>query len=241
MTFSINDIREFVEGKVIPFNKPMNWTSTDVVRKVRNQILKNLRQQHHVRIKNIKVGHAGTLDPLAEGVLIVCTGKETKNIEKYQSLQKEYIAEIELGKTTPSFDLETDFDHYYPVDHIDQHFIEESLKQFTGTFKQLPPIYSAKNIKGKRAYEYARAGKEVTMKTKEVTIYEMELIEFFKPFIKLRVVCSKGTYIRSLARDIGVSLNSGGYLKSLVRSRIGDFNINNTVTLKEFEEKIKYL
>lgn len=235
MTLQIKNIEDFQTGAVLPIYKPYEWTSFDVVKKIKNQVTKKIRQQLNIRLKNFKVGHAGTLDPLAEGLVLVCTGKATKTINELMNDEKEYVATIELGKTTPSYDLETEYDHTFPTEHITENMINEVLSSFIGEQDQLPPIYSAKNINGKRAYDYARKGEEVELKTNKITITELDLLEFDLPTLKIKVVCSKGTYIRSLAHDIGKRLNSGAHLTKLIRTRIGSYNIENSLSIKEFE------
>ncbi len=225
----------FIEGEVLLFDKPYQWTSFDLVRKVRNMI----RTKYNY--PKIKVGHAGTLDPLATGLLIVCTGKSTKQINSFQDQEKEYIAGILFGKTTPSFDLETDFDKEYPIDHINKEAINEALTEFVGELDQIPPVFSAKFIDGKRAYEYARKGEEVEMKPSRITIHEIELLSVDFPEITIRVRCSKGTYIRSLVRDIGVQLNSGACMIALKRTAIGAYKLNNALTIEEFKNKLALL
>ncbi len=229
------DPNEFLEGKVILIDKEINWTSFDVVNKLR-WALKN-----EFKIPKIKVGHAGTLDPLATGLVIICTGRATKRIESFQDLEKEYVAEITLGATTPSFDLETEIDERFPVDHIDREMLELTLKSFIGDILQVPPKYSAKQINGKRAYELARQGEDVKMKTNIVSIYEIEIVKFELPKIILRVRCGKGTYIRSLANDLGASLNSGAHLSGLRRTKIGDNHVNDAEIITDFVKKLKPL
>lgn len=241
MKFEVSNLEEFITGKVIPINKPYEWTSFDVVKKVKNTIGKRLRQELNIRLKSFKVGHAGTLDPLAEGLVLVCTGKATKKISELMADEKEYIATIELGKTTPSYDLETEYDGEFPVEHINEELINTTLNRFIGEQDQVPPVYSAKNINGKRAYDYARKGEELVMKANKITITDLEIIEFNKPILVLKVVCSKGTYIRSLAHDIGKDLRSGAHLKNLVRTRIGDYKLDSSVTIQEFEKKLTTL
>jgi tRNA pseudouridine55 synthase len=220
---------EFTRGKVLLFNKPLYWTSFDLVRKVRNIL------QNRLKLKKLKVGHAGTLDPLATGVMIICTGKETKNIERYQAQPKDYHARITLGATTPSFDLETDIDATYPTSHITKAKVEEVLKGFLGTQQQKPPEYSALFVNGKRAYAMARKGQAVELQHREIMVYSIELIRYNLPVIEIQVKCSKGTYVRSLARDIGAGLESGAHLTGLVRTAIGDFCIDNALGIEEFE------
>lgn len=225
----------FVEGEVLLFDKPYQWTSFDLVRKVRFSI------KYKFKYKKLKVGHAGTLDPLASGLLIICTGKATKKISQFQDQEKEYTAGILLGKTTPSYDLETDFNQEFETKHINNELINKVLKTFLGASDQIPPIYSAKYIDGKRAYEFARKGQEVEMKPCKINISEIELVEDKFPEIIIRVKCSKGTYIRSLVRDIGVKLNSGATMISLKRTAIGEFSLNNALTLEDFQNKLALL
>ncbi|WP_321439073.1 tRNA pseudouridine(55) synthase TruB [uncultured Bacteroides sp.] len=220
----------FIEGEVLYFNKPLTWTSFNLVAKVKYPLLRKLR------VKKLKVGHAGTLDPLATGVMIICTGKATKRIEEFQFQTKEYIATIRLGATTPSYDLEKEIDATYPTEHITRELVEETLKKFIGSIEQIPPAFSACKIDGERAYELARAGKEVELKPKTLVIDEIELLECNLPEIKIRVVCSKGTYIRALARDIGEALNSGGHLTGLIRTRVGDVRLEHCMEIENFVE-----
>ena len=220
----------FIKGEILSFNKPYGWTSFQVVSKVRSAISKKLH------VKKIKVGHAGTLDPLATGVLIICTGKSTKLIDELQSHTKEYIATLKLGATTPSYDKETEEDAVYPTEHITKELVETVLQRFIGTIEQTPPEYSAVKINGKRAYEFARKGKSVELKPKTLVIDSIELLECNFPEIVIRVVCSKGTYIRALARDIGRELQSGAYLTGLVRTRIGEYKIDECLDPETFNE-----
>ena len=206
---------DFLEGEVLYFNKPLDWTSFDLVHRFRYKLSRKLN------VKKIKVGHAGTLDPKATGVLIVCIGKATRRIEEFQYQTKEYVATLKLGETTPSFDLERAVDHTFPVEHITREKVEKVLTAFTGTIEQVPPDFSACKIDGKRAYKLARKGREISLKAKTLVIDEIELLDYALPVIKIRVVCSKGTYIRALARDIGVALDSGAHLIALERTRIG--------------------
>jgi tRNA pseudouridine55 synthase len=236
MDFEVNNIEEFQTGKVISIYKPYEWTSFDVVKKIKNLVGKKLRTVIDIKLKNFKVGHAGTLDPLAEGLLIVCTGKATKKINEFMTDEKEYVATVELGRTTPSFDLETEYDASYPIDTITEEKVNEAINKFIGEQNQVPPVYSAKNINGKRAYEYARSGQELIMKSNKIEIKELELVEYNLPNIVLRVVCSKGTYIRSLAHDIGKELSCGGHLTKLIRTRIGDYNLESSISISEFEK-----
>lgn len=220
----------FQKGEVLYFNKPLTWTSFNLVSKIRYHISRRLK------VKKIKVGHAGTLDPLATGVLIVCTGKATKRIEEFQYQTKEYVATLQLGATTPSFDLETKIDATYPTAHITREMVETALKSFIGSIEQIPPDFSACKIDGKRAYDLARAGKEVELKPKTLVIDEIELLSYDLPVIKIRVVCSKGTYIRALARDIGLALDSGAHLIGLVRTRIGNVTLEDCMEVESFPE-----
>lgn len=215
---------DFIAGEVLYFNKPLKWTSFDLVNRFRYKLSRKLK------VKKIKVGHAGTLDPLATGVMIVCTGKATKRIDEFQYQTKEYVATLKLGETTPSFDLEKEVDAVFPTEHITQSLVEEVLKRFVGTIEQIPPVFSACKIEGKRAYELARNGEDVPLKAKTLIIDEIELLECNLPVIKIRVVCSKGTYIRALARDIGVALHSGAHLIALKRTRIGDVTLDKCMT-----------
>ena len=229
--FTLRDVN-FPEGYVAVIDKPYEWTSADVVRKIKFQLRK-------CGYPKIKIGHAGTLDPLATGILLVCIGKATKQVESLQSEQKEYVAELMLGATTPSGDMEHEVDATYPTEHITREAVEEALRSLTGERDQLPPLYSAKKIQGVRAYEFARAGEEVELKRARITIYDMELVECSLPRIKIRVSCSKGTYIRSLAFEIGEALQSGAYLTSLRRTRSGNFTVENAHTLDVFMEKLQ--
>ncbi|RLD71233.1 MAG: tRNA pseudouridine(55) synthase TruB [Bacteroidetes bacterium] len=222
----------FTEGEVLLFDKPLDWTSFDVVRKIRYTI------SHFLNVKKIKVGHAGTLDPKATGLLIVCTGKKTKEIDKFQAGEKEYIADIFLGATTPSFDRETEIDKEFPTKHITTELINEVLKSFIGKQEQMPPAFSAKRVNGERAYKKARKGINVELKPSLIEIKEIELLEFNLPELKINVKCGKGTYIRALARDIGKQLNSGGYLVGLRRTRIGEFKVDEAMTIDDFKTQI---
>jgi tRNA pseudouridine55 synthase len=226
---------DFIKGEVLSFNKPYGWTSFQLVNKIRFTI------KHERKIQTIKVGHAGTLDPLATGLVIICTGKETKNIESYQNLVKEYIATFRLGATTPSFDLETEVNGNFPYDHVNEAMLKEVLKQYTGEFVQEPPAFSAKFVDGVRAYKYARKGKDIKLAGKKITIQALEILQFNLPYFTLRIECSKGTYIRALARDIGRSLQSGAHLTDLKRQRIGDFRLENAFTIEEFERNLVFL
>ena len=220
----------YPEGIVISLDKPYGWTSADAVRKIK------FLAQKHFHKKNIKVGHAGTLDPLATGILLICLGKATKQAETLQKEEKEYIASIKLGATTPSYDLEKEVDKTYPYEHITEQGVKDVLKSMIGEQEQIPPIFSAKLIDGVRAYEMARAGEEVKMRPAIITIYDLELISFNLPDIVVKVKCSKGTYIRSLARDIGVALDSGGHLTGLIRSQSGYFKLGDAVNMDQIKE-----
>ena len=212
---------DFVEGEILYVAKPLNWTSFNLVSKVRWKLQKKLK------LKKLKVGHAGTLDPLATGVMIICTGKSTKLIESFQYQTKEYIATLKLGSTTPSFDLELPEDATFPTEHISKELLDEVIPQFLGEIWQVPPVYSAVKVDGKRAYDYAREGQEVELKSKLLVIDEIEVLDFSNQVLKIRVVCSKGTYIRALARDIGIALGSGAHLIALERTRIGDVRLED--------------
>jgi tRNA pseudouridine55 synthase len=220
--------KKFEEGQLLLFDKPLYWTSFDLVNRVRGMI------RSYLNIKKIKVGHAGTLDPLASGLMIVCTGKATKKIDEFSNLDKEYIATIHLGETTPSFDLETETDQKYPFEHITLEMVKKTLAGFIGEQQQVPPLYSAKFIDGKRAYEYARKGVDMKLDAVKVCFREIELIEFNLPDVKIRIRCSKGTYVRSFARDFGEALGSGAYLATLQRSSIGPYDIKDAWDVEKF-------
>ena len=220
---------DFKEGEVLYFDKPLTWTSFAVVNKVRYHLCRKLG------VKKLKVGHAGTLDPLATGVIILCTGKATKRIEELQAHTKEYVATLMLGATTPSYDLEKEIDATYPTEHITRELVEEVLKKFIGSIEQVPPAFSACMVDGKRAYDLARKGEEVQLKAKTLVIDEIELLECNLPVIKIRVVCSKGTYIRALARDIGEALQSGAHLTGLIRTRVGEVRLEDCMQVDAFE------
>lgn len=222
----------FLEGKVLLIDKPLNWTSFQAVNKIRWHI------KQRFKIKKIKVGHAGTLDPLATGLLIICCGKETKNINTYQGQIKEYTGTFTIGATTPSYDLETEVDKTYPIDHISETLVKETTQQFIGTIQQKPPIFSAIKKDGKRLYELARKGETTEIKPREVTISEFEITNINFPKVDFRVVCSKGTYIRSLAYDFGLALNSGAHLSALRRTKIGNFSVDNSLTIDGFIESL---
>ncbi len=223
----------FIEGEILYIDKPLGWTSFDAVKRLRGALTRRLG------VKKIKVGHAGTLDPLATGVMVLCTGRATKRIDELQSGVKEYVATIALGATTPSFDLETEIDATYPTEHITRELTEECLKKFTGRIEQIPPAFSACKVDGKRAYKLARKGHDVELKPKILVIDSIELLSFAPTEIQIRVVCSKGTYIRALARDIGRALGSGGHLTALRRTRIGQIGIDECMTVDEAAELIR--
>ncbi|WNH08360.1 tRNA pseudouridine(55) synthase TruB [Thalassobellus suaedae] len=224
---------DYLSGQVLLIDKPLNWTSFQVVNKLRWEI----RQAFN--IKKIKVGHAGTLDPLATGLLVICTGKMTKQIDTFQGQIKEYTGTIVLGSTTPSYDLETEVDNTFPTSHITDDLIKETTKQFIGDIQQLPPVFSALKKDGKRLYEYARAGESVEIKARTVSISEFEITKINSLNIDFRVVCSKGTYIRSLANDFGKALHSGGHLSALRRTKIGDFDVSNSTSIENFIASLK--
>lgn len=226
---------DFITGEILYIDKPLEWTSFDVVKRVRGVLL------HRLHRKKMKVGHAGTLDPLATGVMVVVTGKSTKLIEQLQAGVKEYVATIQLGATTPSYDLETEIDATYPTEHITREAVDAILPDFIGRIEQVPPAFSACKVDGKRAYDMARKGKEVELKPKILVIDEIEVEEFDsdKMILRLRIVCSKGTYIRALARDIGKALNSGGHLIALRRTRVGDMRVEDCLTVEQAVELIR--
>ena len=224
---------DFQKGEVLLFAKEIDWTSFDLVRKLRNFLCRQ------TGIKKLKVGHAGTLDPKATGLMIICTGKETKNIDLLQAKEKEYIAHIKLGATTPSFDLETAENEIFNTDHLTLELIQAALESFMGEIDQVPPLFSAVKIDGKRAYEHARKGNDIVLASKKITISELEILDFSNDTIVLRVVCSKGTYIRSLARDLGIALNCGGYLVGLSRTRIGNMRLEDAWNIGNFLDKLQ--
>ena len=236
MTREPLDLRgiNFEEGYIAVLDKPLRWTSTDVVRKVKFTLRK-------LGYRKIKVGHAVTLDPLATGILVVCIGRATKLVDALQAEEKEYIADVMLGATTPSYDLEHEIDRTYPYEHITREAVEEALASLTGERLQTPPVYSAKKIDGTRAYELARAGEEVAVRQALINIYEMEIVEYDLPRVRIRVRCSKGTYIRSLAHEIGQALHSGAHLSSLRRTRSGGFTLEKAYELDDFLENLQKL
>ncbi|MBR6032107.1 MAG: tRNA pseudouridine(55) synthase TruB [Bacteroidaceae bacterium] len=223
---------DFIEGEILCFDKPLTWTSFNLVAKIRGLL------SHRLGVKRLKVGHAGTLDPLATGVMIVCTGRATKRIDELQAHVKEYVATLQFGATTPCFDLEKPIDKTYPTEHITEPLVHEVLTRFLGRIEQVPPAFSACKIDGKRAYDLARRGKEVELKPKVLVIDEIELLDFNQEKMQatIRVVCSKGTYIRALARDIGQALQSGAHLISLRRTRVGDVRVEDCMKVEDFPE-----
>ena len=222
-SFSSVDIKE---GKVILIDKPINWTSFDVVKYIRKSL------EHKFKIKKIKVGHAGTLDPLATGLLIICIGKQTKNISKYQDLAKTYTGKFKLGESTPSFDAETDVNEKFEYDHITINNLKKLANEFIGNSLQKPPIFSAIKKDGKRLYNYARENKEIEIDKREIQIYDFEILDFNSPYVEFKIDCSKGTYIRTIANDFGKRLNSGSYLYELRRTKIGEFSVLNAIDIK---------
>ncbi len=223
---------DFISGEIIGIDKPLGWTSFDAVKRLRGAI------QRRLHVKKFKVGHAGTLDPLATGVLIICTGRATRRIEELQNGDKEYVATIRLGATTPSYDLETQIDREFPWEHITREQIEEVLPGFIGKIMQVPPVFSAVKVEGKRAYNLARKGKEVELKAKPLEIKEMEILSCNLPEVVLRIVCSKGTYIRAIARDLGEALGSGAHLTALRRTRVGRVKAEECWSVEEAIERI---
>lgn len=221
-------VHDFKEGEILLLDKPLEWTSFQVVNKVRWLIRK------HFGLKKIKVGHAGTLDPLATGLLVLCTGKATKRIAELQGQEKEYTGRLVLGATTPSYDLETEIDQQYPIEHISAAKMEKVSRQFTGAIKQVPPVYSALKQQGKRLYEFARSGEQIEIPPREVTIETFEITQVEGSQVAFRVVCSKGTYIRSLVHDFGQALGSGAYLSELRRTRIGNFSVDDALSIESF-------
>ncbi len=223
---------DFLGGEVLLFDKAREWTSFDLVQRVRNKLCRELE------IKKLKVGHAGTLDPLATGLMILCTGKATKRIESFQKKEKEYLATLKLGATTPSYDRETPEDSANDYSHITPEAIDQALRQFLGETEQVPPVFSAIKVKGKRAFDYARNGEELKLQPRKIVISDIKKEALELPYLTIRVVCSKGTYIRALARDIGKVLGCGAYLTDLRRTKIGDFDVNNALTIDFFLKNI---
>ena len=231
----INKETDFVSGALLLINKPPEWTSFDVVKKVRNLIKKKLQ------IKKIKVGHAGTLDPLATGLLIVCTGKFTKRIDEIQRQRKCYTGHFTLGASTPSFDLETKVNQTFETAHITKQLLEEVVKQFEGEINQIPPIFSALKKDGERLYKLVRKNKKVEIESRKVTIHSFKITKINMPEVSFKISCSKGTYIRSIANDFGKALNSGAHLSELCRTKIGEYDLKQATNIKELEEKINLL
>lgn len=223
----LSSLDEILKGKILLINKPKNWTSFDVVKKIKSTI----KQKHN--ISKIKIGHAGTLDPLATGLLIICTGKFTKKIAEIQEQKKTYIGELILGKTTPSYDLETEFDAYFPTHHITKEMLIAASKSFIGKIDQIPPIYSALKVKGERLYEKARRGEKIKISSRKVEISSFILTDISLPKIQFKIVCSKGTYIRSIAYDFGKKVDSGAYLSSLTRTTIGEHMLSNSIEIDD--------
>lgn len=223
---------DFLNGQVLLIDKPLGWSSFQAVNKLKWAIRKKFQ------LKKIKIGHAGTLDPLATGLLIICAGKFTKRIPEFQGLAKEYTGTITLGASTPSYDLETEVDKTYPTAHITEALIRKTTEQFLGDIQQAPPIFSALKKDGKRLYEYARAGEEIEIKKRAVRILEFEITAVALPEIDFRIVCSKGTYIRSIAHDFGLALGSGGHLSALRRTKIGDYNVDIALDPEVFERQL---
>lgn len=224
---------DFISGEILLIDKPLGWTSFDAVKRVRGALTRR------TKVKKLKVGHAGTLDPLATGVMVICTGRATKRIDELQAGVKEYIATLALGATTPSFDLETEIDATYPINHITSELVKETLRKFHGTIQQVPPAFSAVKIDGQRAYKMARKGQTPELKAKTLVIDDIELLQYAQDQITLRIVCSKGTYIRALARDIGEALNSGAHLTALRRTRVGDFTIDKCISVDDAAAMIR--
>ena len=224
---------DFISGEILAIDKPLGWTSFDAVKRLRGALSRRLK------LRKVKVGHAGTLDPQATGVLIVCTGRATKRIDELQAGEKEYVATLRLGATTPSFDLEKGIDARYPYEHITRQMAEEALGGFVGHIMQVPPVFSAVKVDGERAYNYARKGEDLELKAKPLFIKEIELLEWAPPVMRIRVVCSKGTYIRALARDIGRALHSGAHLTGLRRTRVGNYSAQDCLTVPQAAELIR--
>jgi len=223
---------EFLAGQLLLIDKPLGWSSFQAVNKLKWAIRRKFD------LKKLKIGHAGTLDPLATGLLLICTGKFTKRINELQGQEKEYKGTITLGATTPSYDLETEVDKTFPVDHITEELIQKNIQKFIGEIEQTPPIFSALKKDGKRLYEYAREGKQVEIKKRQVTVSEFEITEVGLPMLKFRIICGKGTYIRSLAHDLGLALESGAHLSELRRTKIGDFHVDKAQDPNDFGEKL---
>lgn len=225
---------DFIQGEALLVNKPLTWTSFDVVNKLRYALKRKTNN------RNYKVGHAGTLDPLASGLLIICCGKMTKRIDEFTGMDKEYTGSITFGATTPCFDKELPPDAFYSTEHITEELLYETTKQFTGIIQQMPPMYSAIKVDGQKGYAAARKGMEIELKAREITIHEFELTRIAMPEVDFRVVCSKGTYIRSLANDFGKALNSGAYLSALCRTKIGEYSLKNALSIEDTIKRIEY-
>lgn len=232
MTKRKEHIFNFIEGEMLLIDKPLGWTSFDVVKNLRAFIKRTYN------LKKFKIGHAGTLDPQASGLLILCTGKMTKKIDEYQGLDKVYVGEMTVGATTPSFDQETEPNAFFPIEDIQDNELKETAAKLSGEIEQIPPVYSAIKIQGKRAYKYARKNQDVEIKPRKVIIYEFNLLNFTPPNIGFSVKCSKGTYIRSLVNDFGKLLKNGAYLSALRRTKIGDYSVNHAVTIEQFKQKV---
>lgn len=228
----VTDQSTWLEGQILLLDKPYGWTSFYLVKKVKRSI------EAACHLSKLKVGHAGTLDPLATGLMIIAVGKATKRIDELQAGDKEYLATIRIGATTPGFDLEKEIDAVFPFDHVTEEMVSEALAAMTGSIDQVPPLYSAKKIAGVRAYDFARKGEDQELKPKRVNIHKIELLGFNPPDISLRIACSRGTYIRSIARDLGLALGSGGHLTGLKRTRSGDFTLEDAITFEEFQKKL---
>jgi len=228
----LKKIYDFLGGEVLLFDKDLDWTSFDLVQRVRNTLCRKMG------IKKMKVGHAGTLDPLATGLMILCTGKATKKIESFQAEEKEYTATLKLGATTPSFDMETEEDSFSDISNLNIDTIKKGVKKFEGELEQVPPVFSAVKVKGKRAFDYARNGEDVKLQPKKIVIKKIEITGLDLPYLNIRIECSKGTYIRALARDIGKELTCGAYLTKLRRTRIGEFKVNDAITVDYFLENL---
>jgi tRNA pseudouridine55 synthase len=222
----------FIDGQVILIDKPLYWTSFDAVNKIKVLL------KHKLGLRKLKVGHAGTLDPLATGLLIICTGKMTRSIDEYQAFEKEYTGTFYIGKTTASSDLETNPGEQLPVDHINETLVNEAVQKLQGPLQQIPPLFSAKKINGKRAYEHARRGDDMVLKPNSIVVHDFQITRFEMPEADFKVICSKGTYIRSLTRDFGLLLESGAYLQELRRTRIGQFNVSQAISLNDFEHQV---
>lgn len=238
--FGIRELKDFVEGRILVMDKPLFWTSFDLVKKTRAIIERKIREETGERSR-VKVGHAGTLDPLADGLMHLCTGKKTKILDSLMGQEKEYVTTLELGRTTPSFDLETMFDHEYSFSYLPREELEHVLDKYTGNIDQVPPRYSAKSVGGRRAYKAARTGEDLQLKASRVRIEKMEILDHHWPIVTIRVVCSKGTYIRALARDLGDELETGAHLIGLTRTRIGNYHLEDAFSLEKFEQKIAFL